>query len=75
MGESGIEPKKMRLVHSKPGSDAEFVLMEGFKEGGEEMQVLPPLMIYEQDGEYSTEMKSIFDELASSRAGGAASNP
>ncbi len=75
MGESGIEPKRMRLVYSKPGSDAEFVLMEGSKEGGEEMRVLPPLTIYEQDGEYSTEMKSIFDELASSRAGGAVSNP
>jgi tRNA1Val (adenine37-N6)-methyltransferase len=63
MRENGIEPKKMRLVYSRVGANADFVLMEGLKNGGEEMQVLPPLTIYERNGEYTSEMESIFDEL------------
>ncbi len=61
---AGIEAKRMRLVHSKAGSEGEFVLMEGIKGGGEEMKVLPALIIYERDGAYTPEMQGIFDEVA-----------
>lgn len=59
----GIEPKRMRIIHSKPGSEGEFVLIEGTKKGGEELRVMAPLIIYEPDGIYSEEMQAIFDEI------------
>lgn len=59
----GIEPKKMRMVHSKPGSEGEFVLLEGMKKGGEELRVAAPLVIYESDGSYSAEMQAVFAEI------------
>jgi tRNA1Val (adenine37-N6)-methyltransferase len=62
---NGIEPKRMRLVHSKRESEGEFVLLEGCKSGGEELHVLPPLIIYNEDGTYTEEMKVIFAETAS----------
>jgi tRNA1Val (adenine37-N6)-methyltransferase len=55
-----LEPKKLRMVHSKPGSRGDFVLVEGVKGGGEELNVLPPLFIYDGDGGYSKELKEIF---------------
>jgi len=51
-----LEPKRLRLVHSYPGSDAKLLLLEAIKNGGQELQVLPPLFIYQhKDGEYSEE--------------------
>jgi tRNA1Val (adenine37-N6)-methyltransferase len=64
MRSSGIEPKRMRIVHSRPGGAGEFVLMEGVKGGGEELEVLPPLCIYGERGGYSAEMSAIFRDLS-----------
>ncbi|MBN1547933.1 MAG: hypothetical protein JW902_14880, partial [Syntrophaceae bacterium] len=58
-----IEPKRMRIAHSYPDSEAQFILVEGIKEGGEELHILPPLFIYRQGKEYSEEMKRIFTDL------------
>ncbi len=73
--ESGIEPKRMRMVHSTRGTEAEFVLMEAVKGGGEELEVMPPLFVYKSTGEggpevkiegrreYTPEMEKIFSEI------------
>lgn len=66
MRDCGIEPKRLRMVHSSRSSDGEFLLVEGKKGGGEELKVLPPLFIYEGDGGYTEEMESIFRELSDS---------
>ncbi len=51
-----LQPKRLRLVHSYPGSVAKLLLVEAVKNGGEELEVLPPLFIYQQkDGEYNEE--------------------
>lgn len=63
---SGIEPKRMRIVHSHDDSSAEFVLVEGIKSGREELEVMPPLFIYSEGGEYTEEMTCIFRELSGS---------
>jgi len=60
-----IEPKRLRLVYSRPGAAAVFVLVEGSKGGGEGLDVLPPLFIYKARGEYTAEMNEIFRNLAS----------
>jgi tRNA1Val (adenine37-N6)-methyltransferase len=59
-----LEPKRLRMVHSRPGSRGDFVLVEGMKGGGEELSVLPPLLIYNGDGGYSEEMEAIFRNLS-----------
>jgi tRNA1Val (adenine37-N6)-methyltransferase len=64
MREKGVEPKVMRMVHSKPGSRGDFILVEGLKGGGEELKVLPPLFIYKEGGDYSDELAALFRGLS-----------
>ena len=42
-----LEPKRMRMVHPGPGAQARLVLVEGSKDAGEELKVLPPLFLEE----------------------------
>lgn len=65
---NNIEPKRMKPVYSDKLSAAEFVLVEGRKGGREELKMEPPLFIYDKPQKYSTEMKKIFSDLASSPA-------
>jgi tRNA1Val (adenine37-N6)-methyltransferase len=59
-----LEPKRLRMVHSRPGSRGDFILVEGMKGGGEELSVLPPLFIYDGTGGYSVELESLFKNLS-----------
>jgi tRNA1Val (adenine37-N6)-methyltransferase len=61
-----MEPKRLRIVYGSSASEGQFVLVEGKKGGGEELKVLPPLFIYEEDGGYTEEMESIFGEISDS---------
>lgn len=65
-----IEPKRLRMVHSRPGGAGKFSLVEGVKGGREELAVLAPLYIYGEKRGYSEEMASIFRVLSASPAGG-----
>jgi tRNA1Val (adenine37-N6)-methyltransferase len=62
----GIEPKILRMVYSSRFSEVEFLLMEGKKGGGEELKVLPPFFIYQENGGYTEEMETIFKEISAS---------
>lgn len=62
--ESGIEPKKMKLVFSDNSSDAEFMLVEGKKGGREELKIEPSLFIYDPGNNYTDEMSRIFSDLS-----------
>ena len=64
MREKNLEPKALRMVHSKPGSRGDFILVEGLKGGGEELKVLPPLFIYKESGDYSDELAALFRGLS-----------
>lgn len=61
---AGIEPKRMRMVHSHDASRGEFVLMEGIKSAREELEVLSPLFVYSDSGEYTEAINCIFRELS-----------
>jgi tRNA1Val (adenine37-N6)-methyltransferase len=63
MRKMDLEPKRIRMVHSNSSSRAQFVLAEGIKGGGEELLIMPPLYIYNDDGTYSVEMEEIFREI------------
>jgi len=64
MRESSLEPKRYRGVHSRIGTTGAFILVEACKGGGEELEVLSPLFIYEAQGGYAEEMQEIFNELS-----------
>jgi tRNA1(Val) A37 N6-methylase TrmN6 len=55
-----IEPKRLRLVHPSPLKAPNLVLVEGMKDGGEELIMMPPLYVYGEDGAYSKEIDEIY---------------
>jgi len=59
-----MEPKRLRMVHSRPGSRGDFILVEGIKGGGEELAVLPPLFVYQEGENYSEELEALFRNLS-----------
>lgn len=65
---NGIEPKRLRVVHSNKTSGGVFILVEGIKGAGEEAKILPPLFIYRDDGRYSKEVQGIFNGSSLSRS-------
>lgn len=54
-----FEPKRIRFVHPKKNKDANMVLVEAVKEGGIELKVEYPLIIYNEDGTYTQEIKKM----------------
>jgi tRNA1Val (adenine37-N6)-methyltransferase len=62
MREGGIEPKRLRMVHSAIDRESNLFLVEGAKEGGKFLKVSKPLVIYRQDGSYSEEIHRIYYE-------------
>jgi len=69
MRKNGIEPKRVRIVHSNGTSGGIFVLAEGVKGAGEETQIMPPLFIYRKDGRYAEEVEEILNGSFLSRSG------
>jgi tRNA1Val (adenine37-N6)-methyltransferase len=45
MRDAHLEPKRMQMAHPRPGAQARLVMVEGCKDAGEEMAVLPPLFL------------------------------
>ncbi|OHE17797.1 MAG: hypothetical protein A2X96_11130 [Syntrophobacterales bacterium GWC2_56_13] len=70
-----IEPKRMQMVHSRPGGGGAFILVEGVRGGREELVVESPLYIYGETGGYSVEMMAVFRDLAASPADGGERSP
>ena len=57
-----IEPKRMQLVYPKPDREPNMVLIEGIRGGGPELRVMPPLIIYHEDGSYTEPVRRIYEE-------------
>ena len=56
----GIEPKRMRLVYPYVDKEPNMVLIEGRRGGNPRMKVEPPLIVYEREGDYTTELLGIY---------------
>lgn len=54
-----LEPKRMQLVYPKRGKEANTLLIEGIKDGKPDLKVLPPLFVYEDNNEYTVEIKEM----------------
>jgi len=57
-----LEPKRLRFVHSNETSEAKMVLIEAVKEGKTGLKVEGPLCLYNGDGSYTDEVRSIYDQ-------------
>ncbi|WP_123042672.1 tRNA1(Val) (adenine(37)-N6)-methyltransferase [Cohnella candidum] len=55
-----LEPKRIRFVHPRKGSEANMVLVEASKDGRPEVRLLPPLVVYEDGGGYTGELLDVF---------------
>lgn len=55
-----LEPKNARLVVSKTGEEPKLVLLELVKNGGSELKWQDNLIVYNDDGSYSDEIKYIY---------------
>jgi tRNA1Val (adenine37-N6)-methyltransferase len=56
---SRLEPKRIRFVHSYAGASASTVLVEARKGGGVEVEVEPPLVMYDAPGVYSNAARAL----------------
>lgn len=56
----GLEPKVMRLVQPKVGEEPNLVLIEAVKEAKPGFKVEPNLVIYDQTGNYTDEIKEMY---------------
>jgi tRNA1Val (adenine37-N6)-methyltransferase len=70
MRESGIEPKRLRSIHSTAGEDARLVTVEGVKAGRSGLVVAPPLLVYDKEGGYSAEVRALLEGAAPPGTGG-----
>ena len=59
---AGLEPKRIRFVHSRSGEEAKMALIEAVKGSGIWLKIASPLYIYEKGNEYTEEMKRILEK-------------
>lgn len=56
-----IEPKMLRSIHSGRDTAAKLVLVEGVKGGRPGTSVAPPLILYDENGDYTSEVLEMFE--------------
>ena len=61
MRAGSIEPKFIRTIHSDVHSEAKLVLVEGTKDGNPGLKIAPPLILYQDNGDYTTEVQRMFE--------------
>ncbi|KXH86843.1 tRNA1(Val) (adenine(37)-N6)-methyltransferase [Sporosarcina sp. HYO08] len=54
-----LEPKRIRFVYPKEGKEANTLLIEGTKDGKPDLKILPPLYVYDSNGEYTEEVRKL----------------
>lgn len=55
-----LEPKRIRFVHPRKEAEANMVLIEATREGKPEVRLLPPVIVYGDDGDYTPELLAVF---------------
>ncbi len=56
-----IEPKRLQLVLPKPDKEPTLILIDGLWHGGTELKILPPLVLYNEDGTETDELREIYE--------------
>lgn len=61
MRKNKVEPKEIQLVHSHLEDEANLVLIKGVKCGNPSLKVLKPLIVYNENNEYTEELLKFYD--------------
>jgi tRNA1(Val) A37 N6-methylase TrmN6 len=56
-----LEPKIIRFVHPRLGAEANIVLIEAIRDAKPDMRIMPPLIVYDDNGQYSQETLRIYN--------------
>jgi tRNA1(Val) A37 N6-methylase TrmN6 len=54
-----LEPKRIQFVYPKAGKESNILLVEGAKDGNPDLKILPPLFVYNEENEYTAEIREI----------------
>lgn len=54
-----LEPKRLQFVYPKLGKEANTILIEAIKDGNPGLKVLPPLIVYNEQNDYTKELRTI----------------
>ena len=57
-----MEPKRIRLVHPYADKEANMVLIESVRGGKPYLKVMEPLIVYNENGEYTEELLQVYRE-------------
>lgn len=57
-----IMPKKVQFCHSKINKPAKILLIEGIKNGNNQLTILPPFVSHCENGKYSKEVLELFND-------------
>lgn len=55
-----LEPKRIRFVHPKAGAESNMFLVEAIRDGGPEVRLLPPLIVYNEHNHYCPELLEVY---------------
>lgn len=61
MRENKIEPKEIKTVYSNKKTESSLILIKGIKGANKFFKILEPIYIYEENGEYTKEIKEIYN--------------
>ncbi|SFB22606.1 MULTISPECIES: tRNA1(Val) (adenine(37)-N6)-methyltransferase [unclassified Bacillus (in: firmicutes)] len=54
-----LEPKRVQFVYPKANKEANTLLVEAIKDGNADLKILPPLVVYNDKNEYTSEMNEV----------------
>ena len=57
----GIEPKRVQFIYPKKNKDSDLFLIEGIKNGKSGIKLLSPLVIHDDNGEYTDEVQNFLN--------------
>lgn len=56
-----LAPKRVQFIYPKAGKEANMLLIEAIKDGSlEGLKILPPLIVHEENGDYTDAIKAIY---------------
>ena len=64
-----LEPKRLQFIHSHRNNEARLMLVETIKEGRPQIQVLPPLFLYDSANQYTPEAQELFQRFIATPEG------
>lgn len=58
-----LEPKRIQFIHPKEQTDANMLLIEARKNGGQGAKILPPIIAHDANGNYTTQVLKMFEKI------------